>query len=163
MARDLLAGREPDAGQGPHAADQPLEHGDAQRPAGDEGMHADVEIAALLVLLQEGRPPDLLDMIGIHHALRLVLGVEPGEAEEHRVVDGVVERQVEQRLGAVGRADVVRQVIERVVRVVDKTFLEQQLARVPAARANRPLAGQLLDRVLGLAQMVALELGSLGT
>src|ERR1044071_9232722 len=79
------------------------------RPARNEGMHADVEIAALLVLLQEGRPPDLLDMVGVHHALRLVLGVEPGEPEEHRVVDGVMERQVEQWPGAVGRADIVRQ------------------------------------------------------
>ena len=71
MARDLLAGREPDARQRLHAADQPLEHGDAQRAARYEGMHADVEISALLVLLQEGCPPDLLDMVGVHHALRL--------------------------------------------------------------------------------------------
>ena len=162
VARHLLAGREPHAGQALHALDQAVEHGDAQRPARDEGMHADIEVAALLVLLQEGRPPDLLDMLGIHHALRVVLGVEPGEAEEHRVVDGVVERQVQERLRAVGLADVVRAMVGRVVRVVDVALLEQELAGVPAPRAHGALAGQLLDRVLRPAQVLALQHGILG-
>ena len=137
---------------------RPVEHGDAQRAARDEGMHADVEVAALLVLLQERRPPDLLDMLGIHHALRVVLAVEPGEAEEHRVVDGVVERQVEKRLRAVGLADIVRAMVGRVVRVVDVALLEQQLAGVPAARADRPACRSASrSRRLAPAQVLALQ------
>ena len=114
------------------------------------GMHADVHVAAVAIALLEHAPPQLLDMVGIHHALGAVVAAEPGEAEEHRVVDGVVERQVEDRLRAVGCGEPVRPMVHRIFGDVEVAVLQQQLAAVVAARADRLLADGLLDRGDGL-------------
>ena len=53
MPRDLLAGGEPHTGQGLHLADESVQHRNAQGAAGHERVQADVEIAALAILLQE--------------------------------------------------------------------------------------------------------------
>ena len=50
ILRDFPATREPDPGQGLHPRDQPVQHRDPERPAGDERVHADVEVRALAVL-----------------------------------------------------------------------------------------------------------------
>ena len=53
VARHLLARREPDTGQRLHPGDEAVQHGYAQGAPGYERVQADVEIAALAVLLQE--------------------------------------------------------------------------------------------------------------
>ena len=74
MARYLFAGGEPHAGQGLHPANQPVQHRDAQRAAGLERVHPDVEIPADVVLLAERRPPDIADSLRISDALRRRIG-----------------------------------------------------------------------------------------
>src|SRR5438128_2548935 len=96
MARDLLAGGKPDAGQRLHARYETIQHGDAQRAPRHEGVQADVEIAALAILLHEARPPHVEHAIRVGEALLGVGGSIPGEGEEHGVVDGKVERQLEE-------------------------------------------------------------------
>ena len=65
IARQCFAGGEPDAGQGLHAGDEPVQYRRPEGAPGNEGMQADVQIAALLVEGLEGIPPDL------QHALRV--------------------------------------------------------------------------------------------
>jgi len=90
VARHLLASGEPHPGQGFHTGDQAVEHRDAESAARLERVHADVEIAADIVLLPERRPPDVADSFRVGNPLRRRITAEPIEVEVHGVVDGVV-------------------------------------------------------------------------
>ena len=94
-----------------HLADQPVQHRNAQRAAGLERVHADVEIPADIVLLAERRPPDVADSLRIGDALRRCIGAEPIEIEVHRVVDDVVHRQVHEAIAAALVVLVVRPLV----------------------------------------------------
>ena len=53
-------------------------------------MHADVEIAADVILLAKRRPPDVTDPLRVGNPLCRRIAAEPVEVEVHRVVNDVV-------------------------------------------------------------------------
>src|SRR5262249_44767208 len=94
IARQSFAGGEPDAGQGFHAGDEPVQHRRPKGATGNEGMQANVQITALLVEVLEGIPPDLEHALRVGQALPLRSTANPAKIEKHGVVNGVVEGQI---------------------------------------------------------------------
>src|SRR5215472_10026784 len=135
-ARHFLTARKPHSGQALHPGDQPVHHRDPQCPAGDEWMHADVEVAALAVLLAERRPPDVEHMFRVGNALCGILAAEPSKAEEHRVVDHIVKRQMDEAIVAALVDDVMRELIGRALGTVDISVLAQQGCAVPTTSSD---------------------------
>ena len=120
-------------------------------------MHADVEIAALAILLAERCPPEVEHPLRVGDALRRVLAAEPGEAEEHRVVDHIVERQMDKAIRAAFVDDVMRALIGRALGPVHVSVFAQQRSAVPAARADRPAAADLFDCGDRLGEVILFE------
>src|ERR1041384_7511319 len=101
MDCSVFASGEPHAWHSLHPTDELVEHFDSQSAAGYIRMDADVQVAALVVLLKECGPPHLEYTIRIAHPLRGAVAAEPAEGVELRVVDGIVKRKVEQRVFSV--------------------------------------------------------------
>ena len=57
-------------------------------------METDVQVAALLVEVLEGLPPDRQDALRIGQTLALHPTANPAKIEKHGIVNGVVEGQI---------------------------------------------------------------------
>jgi hypothetical protein len=157
VARDLFAGWEPHTGQGFHPGDQPIEHRNAQRAAGLEGVHADVEIAARVVLLAERGPPDIKDPLRVGDPLCRWVAAEPVEVEIHRVVDDIVHWQINEAVASALVELVMRPLVRRPFGAVDIPVLAQQRGVMAAARAGWTAAGDPFERGDGLGQVILFE------
>ncbi len=112
------------------------------------------------ILMHERVPPQVEDTIRVGDALRRIAAAHPGEAEVHRVVDGEVERDIQQF--GITVFDEIREVVGGSFRRVDEALLLQQRQAVVAARADRSLAGQGFQGSRRLQQMVPLQVRVLG-
>src|SRR5208282_5235972 len=101
--------------------------------------------------------PDDEDPLRVGDALRRVLAAEPGKVEEHRVVDDIVERQMDEAILTALVDDVMRALIGRALGPVDVAVLSQHGSAVPAARADRPPAADLFDRSNCFGEVVLFE------